>query len=112
MPKKNESAAEQNQITKGIITTIVEANIAEFDHIEMYKRMVFPNIVNIPFTETAALMDQEKQKIDVKVNVMVVNKLSVIQKLPELQEKIAEEISAFTGADVRRVDIAIMKYMK
>ncbi len=111
MSEKEGLLKKRNAIAEGIINTIVEANIDDFEHVEMYKRMQFTNIFPSPIGEALNISYPDKEKVQIKINVTVVNTPSVIQKLPVLQEKIAEEIRDFTGVNVEKVDIAIKRYM-
>ncbi|KAB2335288.1 hypothetical protein [Bacillus mesophilum] len=101
----------RNPVAEGIINTIVEANIDDFEHIEMYKRMQFTNIFPSPIGEALNISYPDNEKVKIKINVTVVDTPSVIQKLPVLQEKIAEEIREFTGVNVEKIDIAIKRYI-
>jgi hypothetical protein len=110
MQDEKEVHAERARMAKSIIKNIVETNLIEFENIEMYNLIPIGNIFS-SLGEPAIVLDDQRQKVDLKLSIKVINTLSAIQDLPLLQEKIIEEIRAFTGMEEVNVDFMIRKFI-
>lgn len=105
MNEKNKAYTEHIRMAKSIIKNIVETNVIEFENVEMYN-----SFFSSP-GEPAIVIDHLKQKVDLKLNIKVINRISAIQEITLLQKKIIEEIRAFTGINEVNVDIIIKKFI-